>query len=198
MPAATITARQREEITVGTREMRPFGNDMAADFANTLDDAAPDQREDLVRETLRRVVQAGDYLEAPEGEEAVAAAALIGAQCPGGDAVSASYGPEEPMPAFTDDLRVLAVDALDRVVAEKSEIADLWDEPPNGLEWRRGIRRLRPLLAPDSDPQEAAPFDLWRAEEDPRRERPGPRAGPNAARCGRAGGDQCRDKFAQA
>ncbi|MGV9289257.1 DUF4259 domain-containing protein [Streptomyces sp. NPDC003719] len=155
-----ITARQREEITVGTWEMGPFDNDMAADFANILDDAAPDQREDLVRATLSRAVQAGDYLEAPEGEEAVAAAALIAAQCPGGDAVSASYGPEEPMPAFADDLRLLAVDALDRVVAKESEIAALWNETPSGLEWRRGILRLRAVLEPEAGPQQAAFFEM--------------------------------------
>lgn len=123
---------------MGTWDTGPFDNDIAADFANTLDDAAPDRRETLVRATLSRAVQAGDCLEAPEGEEAVAAAALIAAQCPGGDAVSSSYGPEEPVPAFADDLRSLAVDALDRVVAEQSEIAELWDATkqwPRVAEW---------------------------------------------------------------
>ncbi|MER7195444.1 DUF4259 domain-containing protein [Streptomyces flaveolus] len=145
---------------MGAWEIGPFDNDMPADFANALDDAAPDQREPLVRAALSRAVQGGDYLEAPEGEEAVAAAALIGAQCPGGDPVTASYGPEEPMPAFADDLRALAVDALDRVVAQKSEIAELWDETASGPEWRRGIRRLRAVLASETDPQGAASFEM--------------------------------------
>ncbi|MFH8500527.1 DUF4259 domain-containing protein [Streptomyces coeruleorubidus] len=61
---------------------------------------------------------------------------------------------------FADDLRPLAVEALDRVVAEKSELAELWDETPSGPQWRQSISRLRAVLAPESDPQEEALFDL--------------------------------------
>ncbi|WP_189233021.1 hypothetical protein [Streptomyces flaveolus] len=38
-------------------------------------------------------------------------------------------------------------------VAENSEIAELWDETPSGPQWRRGIRHLRAVLAPEADPQ---------------------------------------------
>ncbi|MFK4152887.1 DUF4259 domain-containing protein [Streptomyces fungicidicus] len=155
-----ITARQREEIILGTWDIGPFENDMAADFAYTLDEPAPDKREGLVRATLSRTIQARDYLESPEGAEAVAAAALIAAQCPGGEPISTSYGPEEALPAFADDLRPLAVEALDRVAAEKSELAELWDETPSGPTWRQSISRLRVVLAPESNPQEEALFDI--------------------------------------
>lgn len=96
--AAMITARQREEIIMGTWDIGPFENDMAADFAYTLDETAQDKREGLVRATLSRTIQPQDYLESPEGAEAVAAAALIAAQCPGGEPISTSYGPEEALP----------------------------------------------------------------------------------------------------
>lgn len=145
---------------MGTWDVGPFENDMAADFAYTLDETAPDKREDLVRATLSRTIQAQDYLESPEGAEAVAAAALIAAQCPGGEPISTSYGPEEAFPTFADDLRPLAAEALDRVVAENSELADLWDETPHGREWRQGISRLRAVLAPESWPQKHILFDL--------------------------------------
>ncbi|MFD8870354.1 DUF4259 domain-containing protein [Streptomyces sp. NPDC059590] len=144
---------------MGTWDVGPFENDMAADFAYTLDETAPEKREDLVRATLTRTIQTPDYLESPEGAEAVAAAALVAAQCPGGEPISTSYGPDEVLPTFTDDVRPLAVEALDRVVAEKSELADLWDETPNGREWRQGISRLRAVLAPESEPQEQILFD---------------------------------------
>ncbi len=48
----------------------------------------------------------------------MAAAALIAAQCPGGDTIDTPYGPERPMPAFPNDLRMLADEALARVISE--------------------------------------------------------------------------------
>ncbi|MEE1938422.1 DUF4259 domain-containing protein [Streptomyces sp. TRM 70361] len=156
MTAATIAARQREEITMGAWDVGPFENDMAADFAHTLDETAPDKRESLVRATLSRAVQARDYLESSEGEEAVAAAALVAAQCPGGEPVSTGYGPKEALPVFADDLRPLAVEALDRVVAENSELAELWDEAHSSPRWRQSISHLRAVLAPESGPREEA------------------------------------------
>ncbi|MGY1453781.1 DUF4259 domain-containing protein [Streptomyces sp. SS8] len=144
---------------MGTWDIGPFENDMAADFAGTLDGAAPDERESLVRATLGRVARTRDYLDGSEGEEAVAAAALVAAQCPGGEPVSTGYGPKEALPAFSGDLRPLAVEALDRVVAAESELAELWDETNSGPQWRESIGRLRAVLAPESGPREEAPLD---------------------------------------
>lgn len=144
---------------MGTWDIGPFENDTAADFAYTLDETAPGKREDLVRATLIRTIQASDYLESPEGAEAVAAAALIAAQCPSGEPISTSYGPDEALPTFVDDLRPLAVEALDRVVSEASELAELWDETPDGPQWRQRISRLRDVLAPKRGPQEETLFD---------------------------------------
>lgn len=144
------TARRREEITVGTREVGPFGNDMAAGFAHTLDETAPDGREGPVRATLGRTVRARDCLEGPEGAGTVAAAAPVAARCPGGEPVGTGYGPQEALPAFAGGLRPLAVEALDRVAAEESELAELPDETPGGPRWRQGVSRLRALLAPES------------------------------------------------
>ncbi|MFF4653399.1 DUF4259 domain-containing protein [Streptomyces sp. NPDC001380] len=46
-------------------------------------------------------------------------------------------------PGFAADLRPLAVEALDRVVAEASELAELWDETSQGPKRRRSINRIR-------------------------------------------------------
>ncbi|WP_405575467.1 DUF4259 domain-containing protein [Streptomyces sp. NBC_01167] len=43
-----------------------------------------------------------------------------------------NYGPSEPLPELPADLRTLAVDALDQVVSELSELAELWAEAANG------------------------------------------------------------------
>ncbi|WTO73173.1 DUF4259 domain-containing protein [Streptomyces sp. NBC_00209] len=145
---------------MGTWDIGPFENDMAADFAYTLDETPKDKRESLVRATLTRTIHTRDYLESPEGAEAVAAVALIAAQCPGGEPISTSYGPEEVLPIFADDLQPLAVEALDRVVAEASELAELWDETPDGPRWRQIIGGLRAVLAPEPKLQEDSLFDL--------------------------------------
>ncbi|MCX5078449.1 DUF4259 domain-containing protein [Streptomyces sp. NBC_00424] len=145
---------------MGTWDIGPFENDMAADFAYTLDETAKDKRESLVRATLTRTIQTRDYLESPEGAEAVAAVALIAAQCPGGEPISTSYGPDEAFPTFADDLQPLAVEALDRVVAEASELAELWDETPDGPRWRQSISSIRAVLAPEPGLQEDSLFDL--------------------------------------
>ena len=68
---------------MGTWGTGPFDNDTAADFAGDLDDAPPGERERLSGQVLLScTVSAAGYLD--EAQEAVAAAALIAAQCPGG------------------------------------------------------------------------------------------------------------------
>ncbi|GAA1273163.1 hypothetical protein GCM10009665_71250 [Kitasatospora nipponensis] len=155
-----ISARRNKEINMGTWDIGPFENDMAADFADALDEVAEDEREALVRATLVRTVQAQEYLESPEGAEAVAAAALIAAQCPGGEPIRTIYGPDEAVPTFAADLQSLAVEALDRVVADASELAELWDETVDGPKWRQSVRRIRAVLAPEAVPQETPLFEL--------------------------------------
>ncbi|MEU4119575.1 DUF4259 domain-containing protein [Kitasatospora sp. NPDC028055] len=133
---------------MGTWGTGYFDNDTAADFAGGLDDAAPGERAALVRAALERAARGSEYLDDDEGAEAVAAAALVAAQCPGGTAVTTAYGPAEPIPGLPGDLRAPAVAALDRVVAEGSELAELWGESGSDRVWRRGIRALREVLEP--------------------------------------------------
>ncbi|MFE5855471.1 DUF4259 domain-containing protein [Streptomyces sp. NPDC056500] len=52
---------------MGTWGTGPFGNDTAADFANALDDAEPEEREALIRGVLTITVDATSWL--IEGEE---------------------------------------------------------------------------------------------------------------------------------
>ncbi|GAA3540089.1 DUF4259 domain-containing protein [Streptomyces osmaniensis] len=133
---------------MGTWDIGPFENDTAADFANDLDDAAEGERGTLIRRVLMHTAGNRDYLEAPDAEEAVAAAALIAAQCPGGEPVSPHYGPDEPVPSLPTDLSRLAVEALDRVLADESELSELWGEAEDGRRWRDSIRQMRQVLDP--------------------------------------------------
>ncbi|MER6094257.1 DUF4259 domain-containing protein [Streptomyces bluensis] len=133
---------------MGTWDTGPFDNDTAADFTNALDDVKPEEREALIRGVLTRTVDATGWL--TEGEEAVAAAALIAAQCPGGDPIDTPYGPEEPMPAFPDDLRTLADKALARIISDEAGPASNWVDPEDWKQWRANLNRLRTVLAPPS------------------------------------------------
>ncbi|MFF1277859.1 DUF4259 domain-containing protein [Streptomyces marokkonensis] len=76
----------------------------------------------------------------------------------GGEPIRTSYGRDEPLPTFSDVLRPLAAQVRDRVVAEKCELAGLWDESPSGPKWRQSIRRLSAVPEPRSDPQNE---DFW-------------------------------------
>ncbi|MFJ1757122.1 DUF4259 domain-containing protein [Kitasatospora sp. NPDC088134] len=133
---------------MGTWDIGAFDNDHAADFSGELDEAAPAERGALLRTALTEVLAVGadDYLDSDVAVTAVAAAALIAAQCPNGTPVTTAYGPQEPLPALAADLRPLAVAALTRVLAEESELAELWDETDEGPAWRADVARLRTVL----------------------------------------------------
>ncbi|MEU9927232.1 DUF4259 domain-containing protein [Streptomyces anulatus] len=141
---------------MGTWDTGPLDNDSAADFANALDEAELEAREALTRGVLVRTIDATGYL--TEAEEAVAAAALIAPQCPGGEAVDTSYGPEKPMPVFPLDLRVLADEALARIIDDEDGPASNWVDPEDWKQWRAILTRLRAVLAPP--PPSIALFDV--------------------------------------
>ncbi|MFE2019131.1 DUF4259 domain-containing protein [Streptomyces sp. NPDC059499] len=127
---------------MGTWDIGPFDNDTAADFGGDLDDAALAEREAMICRALKRAAGPADHLCTSDGERAVAAAALVVAQHPDGEPACSNYGPSEPLPELPADLRTLAVDALDHVVSERSELAELWAEAANGPKWRQDITRL--------------------------------------------------------
>ncbi|MFH9804073.1 DUF4259 domain-containing protein [Streptomyces albidoflavus] len=133
---------------MGTWGVGPFDSDTAADFCGEVDDVAMEEREQAVRTALVRAVDipAGVELDACEAQRAVAAAALVAAQCPGGEPVASAYGPDEPLPDLTG-LRGLAVDALGRVLTEPSELYELWAES-GGERWVAEVRRLENALLP--------------------------------------------------
>lgn len=133
---------------MGTWDIGPFDNDTAADFAGALDGAAEGERAGMLRGALLRTAEAGEgYLDADVAVEAVAAAALVAAQCAGGEPISLTSGPRSPLPGLPEDLRALGVRALDRVVTKPSELMELWGESDRSGPWRAEIRQLRDTLA---------------------------------------------------
>jgi hypothetical protein len=117
---------------MGAWGVGPFENDSALDWRDDLQRCAPDKRVELIRDAFMAVVGQGDsYLDSDFAVEAIAAAAVLASQLPGGptvaslgaDFVAAGGGFDVP-----GDLPPLALRALDRVVAEKSEWRSLWAE----------------------------------------------------------------------
>ncbi|MFC8720431.1 DUF4259 domain-containing protein [Kitasatospora sp. NPDC057198] len=130
---------------MGTWGPGPFDNDDAADFGGDLDDAAPEQRAELVRTALSRAVRAPDELEHHLGLPAVAAAALVAAQCPDGEPVTTAYGPKQPLPPLAE-LRPLAARAVVRALGPDSDLTEGWYDYASYLAWRGGLERLRAVL----------------------------------------------------
>ncbi|MFE9476343.1 DUF4259 domain-containing protein [Streptomyces griseofuscus] len=142
---------------MGTWDIGPFDNDTAADFAVDLDEAAAAERVSMIRRVLERAAAGAEFLEIPDAERAVAAAALVVAQHPaggperpaGGPSGSGS-GPSEPLSPLPAELRTLALAALDQVAGGLCGLAVVWDEAVDGPKWHRGIVRLRDVLDPRS------------------------------------------------
>jgi uncharacterized protein DUF4259 len=137
---------------MGTWGAGSFANDVAADWAGDLVD---DGRPETVQETLEAAAEApvGEYLDADEGAEAVAAAEVVAAAV-GHPCESDAYSEraiawagrhaelaDEPFVA-------LALRALDRVEADDSELRDLWfeDGDDSGGEWKAAVDDLRARL----------------------------------------------------
>lgn len=135
---------------MGTWDVGPFDNDTAADFSGDLDQAPQSEREGIIRNALVRSIHTWGYLDQDIAVVAVAAAALVSAQCPRGEPVTTAYGPDLPIPQLPTDLRELAVQALDRVVTEPSELMELWGKTNTAGPWRETIVRLRTSVLPPS------------------------------------------------
>jgi hypothetical protein len=136
---------------MGAWSHEPFANDTASDWAYVLMDAT-----DLshIEATLDRALEApGGYLEAPDAEEAVAAVAVVAQLL--GRSPPITGGPEglqawitgvgvRPSPALLDKARRV----LDRVLADDSELAELWDDSESAADWRASVAALRLAVTP--------------------------------------------------
>jgi hypothetical protein len=118
---------------MGTWDVGPFDNDTAADWCGDLDAAAPEQRAVLICDALSRVAEHGDeYLDSDDAVEAIAAAAIVAAQLPGGTAIDTPYAPDFLLEGGNvevgDEVPAIAVRALNRIVEKDSEWRELWEE----------------------------------------------------------------------
>jgi Domain of unknown function (DUF4259)/Immunity protein 26 len=143
---------------MGTWGIGPFSNDDAVDLLGSVDDAEPAAALALLRDALT-AADNDHYLQVDVGQEAVAAAAIVAAQRPGGprldpSTVSASLAEGSGLD-LPDELDRLALVALDRVVGERSELRGLWREGGRLEEFRATLAPLRVALAGGRHPDTA-------------------------------------------
>ena len=132
---------------MGTWSVGPFSNDAAADLLSALDEAAPAQARDLLREALANATANDGYLDVDDGQAAVAAAAVVAAQPLRGSRLDLSTVPPWLAEGGLDipqELDGLALAALDRVLEEDSELRGLWED---SQELQKFLATLAPLRA---------------------------------------------------
>jgi hypothetical protein len=125
---------------MGAWGARAFENDAALDWLAEL-------RSEGVQETLTRVActPADEYLDVDDGTSGLAAAEIVAATLPNGR----SGLPNEAMAWLaanggTIGARevALARRAVERVLAERSELRELWDETGTETEWHVDVHSL--------------------------------------------------------
>jgi len=116
---------------VGTWDLGPFDNDVAADWCDDLDHAPKAERAGILRKTFSAALDEVDYLELNDGSEVVAAAAVVAAHQPNARKIDTPYAPDFLTAGqfldLPDDLAALAAQALDRVTGEGTELRAAYD-----------------------------------------------------------------------
>ena len=133
---------------MGTWGSGPFEDDNASDWVWVLQEASD---WDVVETALRSAADVGEnaYLEAPDAQVAWAAAAVVAA------ADDPSVAVPNEVRAWLDGhrdgrpptVRPLALSAVRRVLADESELAELWAEAGELDEWRANVEKVAGALS---------------------------------------------------
>lgn len=128
----------------------PFDNDTAADFAGDLDEAPESARLGMLHAALAAVGRCGGDIDGSRAEVALAAAAVVARDLPGGAEFQSRYfGPRNRIPPILADLISLATGVADRLVNGENDVKDYWNESGKAARWLAMMRRLRTVLAGD-------------------------------------------------
>jgi hypothetical protein len=132
---------------MGTWGSGPFDDDMASDWVWELQEA---NDWGAVEAALRGAADVGEdaYLEAPDGQVAWAAAAVVAA------ADDPSFAVPNEVKEWLDrhrgdrpeTVRPLALGAVRRVLAPESELVELWAEAGELDEWRANVEKVASAL----------------------------------------------------
>ena len=133
---------------MGTWGIGSFENDDAADFMIDVLDSGDLS---LIRETLDNVLTSTEYVEAPDATLAIVAAEIVAA-ARGRPTLAAQQEPgladwlAHVRPSIDADLVRQARDALARILAENSELRELWEETDEAPAWRAVVDELATQL----------------------------------------------------
>ncbi|WP_394695158.1 DUF4259 domain-containing protein [Pseudoxanthomonas japonensis] len=135
---------------MGTWGTGSFENDDAADFMIDVLDSGDLS---LIREVLDNVLTSTEYVEAPDAALAIVAAEIAAAAL--GRATLAAQQEDgladwlaRIRPTIDDDLRQQAVNALRRILAENSELRELWEDTEDFQNWKATVTDLEQQLHP--------------------------------------------------
>ncbi|HEY1068108.1 MAG TPA: DUF4259 domain-containing protein, partial [Pirellulales bacterium] len=129
---------------MGAWSHEPFGNDVANDWADGLEEVNDFSH---IEDAFDRVLTAEDYLDADEAQEAIAAAETLAKMLGKGtqtDAYTetvndwAAAHPLKPTPALLSKAR----NSLARILADDSELRDLWSESDSFEPWKSVLLTL--------------------------------------------------------
>lgn len=134
---------------MGTWQVGPFDNDSAMDFFDEVEETPDPQVPPKLRAALVAVLDRPGYVEADEGQVALAAASLIAA---GRSRAAATGNPSVDgwlaahRPQVTAEDRRIALAALDRVTGPESELMTLWAQSSAAAQATERIEALRRVL----------------------------------------------------
>jgi len=137
----------------------PLDNDTAADFVGDLDDAPESERIGMIYGALAAVGSHDSYVDGFRAQMALAAAALVARDLPGGEEFqSRYYGPTNRIPPIPENLIPLAVEVVDCLLTGENDVKEDLRVSGKADEWFAATRRLRVVLAGDSP---SAMDPLW-------------------------------------
>lgn len=139
---------------MGTWGIGPFENDEALDFLEEVERA--EDPLGLLARPIDHVAFSGDYLEAHEVAEAVAAAAVVGAVLRPGEAQGEAYLPDwldsVSRDRLDDGLIEKARKALRRAMRpENNELVELYDEAGAAADFQADVARVLAWLGDRDD-----------------------------------------------
>ena len=136
---------------MGTWAVDAFGNDYAQDWAEDLKETS---NLDAVENTLDVALEDnGDELEMPFAVEALVAIEVLarlqgkgGAHTGDSAAVDDWVDARKPKARLRTDLAAKAGRVIERILSERSELRELWEESEHYQEWLASVEDLRSRL----------------------------------------------------
>ena len=128
---------------MGAWGISTFENDDACDWLYDLENSS-----DLT--VIKNALSLDDYIDAPDGCMALAASEVVAAMM----GHMREGFPESALKWVNDNkalelrtLKLQALDAVNKVLSEKSELLELWKDTEDFDDWKRDVEEIRKMLS---------------------------------------------------